>query len=115
MRKKVVSLIKYQCKHREDIKELGKQLEELIDTDNYNFTVYEDPEYHHLYILLANYVKNKNLPFETRALALRQIYKCSALRRLEEELFGIENVRQLEKTAFNKTREFFAKEGHLNL
>ena len=113
MRKKVVNLHNFQCKHREDIKELGKCLNELVNPESYNFTVYENPEYHHLYILLASYVKDKKLPFETRALALRQIYKSSALRRLEEELFGIENVKKLEKTAFNKTREFFAKKGHL--
>ena len=86
-------------KHHQDIIELGDYLAE--EKEKKSFSI----ECEHLQWLLTGYVRNTKLSFETRELALKQIYRSCVVRTLTEELLTKEICTKHTKKAFEERAE----------
>ncbi len=105
---KVICLIRNKelTKHHKDIIEIGDYLAE--EKAKKPFSI----DCEHLQGLLTSYVRNTKLPFKTRELALKQIYRSCLVRTLTEELLTKEICNRHTKNAFNE-RANLAHSGNL--
>ena len=86
-------------KHHQDIIELGDNLAEEKAKKSFS------KECEHLQWLLTTYVRNTEPPYETRELALKQIYRSCVVRTLTEELLTKEICTKHTKNAFEERAE----------
>ena len=97
-------------KHDKDIMELGDLLAIKKQKVPLHYKTYFDDECRQIYQLLEKYIRNTDLPYETRELALLQIHRSSIVAELTEVLMGKELNKKHMDNLFNDRRQIAANE-----
>lgn len=90
-------------KHDKDIMELGDLLAIKKQKVPLHYKTYFDDECRQIYQLLEKYIRNTDLPYETRELALSQIHRSSIVVELTEVLMGKElNKKHMDNLLYDR-------------
>tara|TARA_B100000963_G_C22602991_1_gene661183 strand:- start:1637 stop:2056 length:420 start_codon:yes stop_codon:yes gene_type:complete len=83
---KVIAVDFFNCKHKQDILDIGDSLREIKEENGIDKPMSED--YEHLFHLLYSYVKNESISLKSRVLALEQLASVSLITEAAKTVLG---------------------------